>query len=267
MQQRYVHGYDAREQQRLRDQGHTLVEIIHGGTAYPPGCLVLEAGCGIGVQTIPLAQRNPMARFVAIDRSGASLAIARESARAAGISNVAFGRADIYALPFATASFDHVFVCFVLEHLPDPGRALLLLQEVLKPGGTMTIVEGDHGSTYFHPDHRAARNAVQCLVRLQAEDGGDALIGRRLYPLMTGAGLSRVRVRPAVVYVDASRPQLVENFTRRTFIAMVAGIRDRAIAARLTTAREFDAGIRALERTTAPDGVFCYTFFKGVGER
>jgi hypothetical protein len=46
---------------------------------------------------------------------------------------------------------------------------------------------------------------------------------------------------------------------------MIEGVRGRAIAAGLTTARRFDAGIRALHRTTRTDGVFCYTFFRGVG--
>jgi hypothetical protein len=68
-----------------------------------------------------------------------------------------------------------------------------------------------------------------------------------------------------MVYVDASRPDLVENFTEKTFIAMIEGVRQPAIAAGLTSARRFNAGIRDLRRATHADGVFCYTFFKGVG--
>ena len=70
-----------------------------------------------------------------------------------------------------------------------------------------------------------------------------------------------------MVYVDASRPDLVDGFTRKTFTAMIEGIREPAIAAGLIEPERFDAGVRALYRTTEPDGVFCYTFFKGVGER
>jgi ubiquinone/menaquinone biosynthesis C-methylase UbiE len=263
----YVHGYQAHEQERLRDQGHTLVELVHGDTAYPPGSLVLEVGCGVGVQTVELAQRSPRARFVAIDQSEASIVLARRAVHATRLRNVNFLRTNIFALPFAKQSFDHVFVCFVLEHLDDPARALALLRELLRPGGTVTIVEGDHGSTYFHPESDAARAAIQCQVTLQARAGGNALIGRQLYPLMIGARFTNVRVCPRMVYVDASRPDLVEGFTKKTFTAMIQGVRASAIAARLATPRQFDAGIRALHRTTRRDGVFCYTFFKGVGER
>ena len=98
------------------------------------------------------------------------------------------------------------------------------------------MIEGDHGSTYFHPDSAAARAAIQCLVELQRAAGGNALIGRRLYPLMVAAGFDEVRVSPRMVYVDASRPDLVDGFTRKTFTAMIEGVREPAIAAGLIDA-------------------------------
>jgi hypothetical protein len=68
-------------------------------------------------------------------------------------------------------------------------------------------------------------------------------------------------------YVDSSRPDLVDGFTKKTFTAMIEGVRVSAIAAGLIKAESFDAGVRDLYRTTEADGVFCYTFFKGVARR
>jgi hypothetical protein len=68
-----------------------------------------------------------------------------------------------------------------------------------------------------------------------------------------------------VVYVDGSRPGLADAFTRKTFGAMIQGVREPAMAAGLIDASTFDAGIRALDRAAEPDGVFCYTFFRAVG--
>jgi SAM-dependent methyltransferase len=263
----YVHGYDERANERLDDQARTLVELLHADTSYPAGSLVLEAGCGVGAQTVTLAQRSPAAQFVSIDDEPTSVAAARLRVEAAGLANVELREADIFALPLAPASFDHVFVCFVLEHLDRPVEALTLLRELLKPGGTMTVIEGDHGSTYFHPDSAAAHEAIQCQVELQRAAGGDSNIGRRVYPLLVEGGFDAVRVRPLMVYVDASRPELVDGFTRRTFTAMIEGVREDAIAGALIDPERFDAGIRDLYRTAEADGVFCYTFFKGVGVR
>ena len=263
----YVHGYNPRENERLQDQAGTLVDLLHADTAYPPGSTVLEAGCGVGAQTVTLAQRSPAARFTSIDLSADSIAEAARRTSRAGLTNVEFRQADIFALPFDVASFDHVFVCFVLEHLARPVEALTILKSLLRPGGTMTVIEGDHGSTYFYPDSFAAHAAIQCLVALQHKAGGNALIGRQIYPLMVEAGFDAVRVSPRMVYVDASRPDLVDGFTRKTFTAMIEGVRESAIAAGLTRPESFDAGIRDLRRATEADGVFCYTFFKGVGAK
>jgi len=178
---------------------------------------------------------------------------------------VEFRQADLFDLE--KELFDHVFVCFVLEHLSRPREALGVLKGLLRPGGTITVIEGDHGSAYFHPDSDAAREAIACQVELQRRAGGNANIGREVYPLLVGAGFKGVRVSPRMIYADSSRPHLVDGFTRKTFTAMIEGVRGDAIAAGIVQSERFDDGIKALHRSTEADGVFCYTFFKGVGEK
>jgi len=260
----YVHGYSPREATRLADQADTLSDLLHHDTAFGAGECVLECGCGTGAQTLRLAAHSPGARIVSADISETSIGIARTRLRDAGLLNVHHLVADLFALPFAPHSFDHVFVCFVLEHLAEPVAALRALKRVLRPGGSITVIEGDHGSWYCYPETAAARAVVRCLVDVQASLGGDALIGRRLYPLLREAGFEDVNVNPRMVYVDSSRPQWVEGFSKNTFIAMVEGVRQPALAQGLISEAEWDTGIRDLYRATAPDGTFCYTFFKAV---
>lgn len=263
----YVHGYSAREGARLADQATTLTELLHADTFYSPGRLVLEAGCGVGAQTVILAGNSPHATFTSIDLSGESLAEAQRQVQDAGLTNVTFQQAGIFDLPFASACFDHIFVCFVLEHLRNPAGALTALMRVLKPGGSITVIEGDHGSAYFHPDSGHARQAIQCLVDLQRQAGGDGLMGRRLYPLLVQAGYRDVQVSPRMVYVDASRPALADGFTRKTFTAMVEGVGGQAVGQGLMDESSWAAGIRDLYRAAEDDGTFCYTFFKAVALR
>jgi SAM-dependent methyltransferase len=263
----YVHGYDENARARLQDQAQSLVDLLHSDTSYPAGSTVLEAGCGTGAQTVTLARNSPGARITSIDVSALHLEEARARVKTAGLTNVEFREADLFTLLAGEESFDHVFVCFVLEHLSRPREALAVLKGLLRPDGSITLIEGDHGSAYFHPDSDAAREAIGCQVELQRRAGGNANIGREVYPLLVGAGFKRVRVSPRMVYADASRPDLVDGFTRKTFTAMIEGVREAALAAGIVKSERFDNGIKALYRTAEADGVFCYTFFKGVGEK
>lgn len=263
----YVHGYSERESERLYDQAGALVELLHNDTRYPSGSTVLEAGCGVGAQTRILARNSPNSKITSIDISPGSISKAKALVEGEGRSNVAFQVADIFDLPFEDASFDHIFVCFVLEHLKDPEGALNGLRRVLRDDGTITVIEGDHGSAYFHPDSEDARQAIGCLVKLQAEAGGDSMIGRRLYPLLVGAGYKDVQVAPRVVYVDSSRPHLVEEFTRNTFTAMVEEVGEQVLSKGMMDERTWKKGIADLYRTAGPDGTFSYSFFKALGRK
>jgi ubiquinone/menaquinone biosynthesis C-methylase UbiE len=131
--QDYVHGYTQREKDRLHDQAGTLTDLLHSDTHYPAGARVLEAGCGVGAQTVILAHGSPDARITSIDISADSLAQAQKLAARENLTNVQFQQADIFNLPFHDATFDHIFVCFVLEHLSAPAGALSELRRVLKP--------------------------------------------------------------------------------------------------------------------------------------
>jgi SAM-dependent methyltransferase len=261
----YVHGYSPREARRLTAQAQTLAGLLHEGTAYPAGSRVLEVGCGVGAQTVHLVTGSPAARIAAVDISAQSLRRARAAvAAAAPGAAVRWHHADLHDLPFADNSFDHLFICFVLEHLRDPLRAAAGLRRVLRPGGTITVIEGDHGSAFFYPDSPFARAVIDSQVRLQAAAGGDAHFGRRLQPLLTEAGYQEVTVMPRAVYADQTRPEMVAGFTRDTFTAMMESVRDDALAAGLIGPEAWDRGIADLRRTAAAGGTFHYTFAKAV---
>jgi ubiquinone/menaquinone biosynthesis C-methylase UbiE len=264
---KYVHGYSEREALRLNDQAATLVDIIHNDSIFPKDSLVLEAGCGVGAQTKIIAKKNPDSNFISVDLSEDSIKEAKGMIKTLGIDNVELKQADIYNLPFKDLTFDSVIICFVLEHLHNPMQALNELKRVLKKGGTIVAIEGDHGSTFFYPDSKYASSAINCLIQLQKQNGGNSNIGRELYPLFKSIGFLDISVSPRMVYVDASRPQLVEGFIKNTFTAMIEGISEKAIQQGIVDSLAFKKGIKDLYRTAELDGVFCYTFFKGFGTK
>ena len=261
----YVHGYNERESVRLEDQANCLSELLHYDSIFPKGSTILEAGCGIGAQTKIIAPKNPDSKFISIDISEESLNKADTLIKSLDINNVEFQIGNIFDLKFQEGSFDHIFVCFVLEHLPNPQDALIILKKFLKKGGTITLIEGDHGSTYFYPYSQYAQAAINAQVKLQSDNGGNALIGRQLYPLLLTSGFKKCKVSPRMVYVDSSKPDFVDGFTKNTFTAMIEGIKEKAVNSSIMDAVSFDRGVKDLYRTTQKDGVFCYTFFKGIG--
>jgi hypothetical protein len=94
--------------------------------------------------------------------------------------------------------------------------------------------------------------------------GGNSLIGRELFPLMNRAGYNDINISPRMVYVDSSKPDLVEGFTKNTFNAMVEGVKDQALELKMIDEETWNKGIKDLYTAAGQDGVFCYTFFKGT---
>ncbi len=106
---------------------------------------LLEAGCGTGRMTPQLAQR--VQEMVAIDFSLESLRVNAKKIKEAGIKNVHLVQADLCRLPFASARFDRVVSCQVLEHVPGPKArlaAVAQLARVLRPGGVLTLSAYKH---------------------------------------------------------------------------------------------------------------------------
>ncbi|MEL7003230.1 MAG: methyltransferase domain-containing protein [Bacteroidota bacterium] len=263
---RYVHGYSDEETRRLNNQAKSISDLLHWDSVWDEGSLILEAGCGVGAQTKIIGSKNPESNFISIDISEKSISKAQETIKSLDIGNVEFQQADVFDLPYNDESFDHVFVCFILEHLAKPELALQELKRVVKKQGTITVIEGDHGSTYFYPDSEAARNAVKAQVDLQHQNGGNANIGRELFPLISSVGFVDVNVDSRPVYVDESKAEMVDGFIKNTFTAMIEGIKEEALSKKLISKSEIEKGIKDLYKT-AEGGTFCYTFFKAVGKK
>lgn len=170
-----------------------------------PGMTVLDAGCGTGGITRGLAKAisaERSGRLIGVDADANALEIARNEGLA-GIPGAELLQADVYALPFADASFDAVFCHGVLEHLRRPIDGLRELRRVLRPGGVIGVVDAEHDSRVVWPMAGTLEAAIALMDRLIANDSGwtfpersgsDTQIGRRLRELLHEAGFVGVRV-------------------------------------------------------------------------
>lgn len=264
----YVHGYSERETQRLYEQAEILEAILHTGTEFSAEAKVLEAGCGVGGQTRLLVKHSPDAVFTCIDISEKSLAMAKKLKEQGGFESVAFQQANIHSLDFADETFDHIFICFVLEHLDDLIAALTELKRVLKTGGTLTVIEGDHGSCFWHPETSESVAAWNGLITAQHRQGHDPNIGRRLTPLLTEAGLDVQSCKPAWLYADRLCPELRDGMVNHIIVPMVQSAEKQILDENLVPKDTYTKGIADLSRVDEIDeGTFFYTWFKAVAKK
>lgn len=102
---------------------------------------ILDVGCGCGDTTLELARRTgPSGSAVGIDLSAPMLERASESARAAGVTNVAFWNTDAQVHEFTRADFDVVYSRFGVMFFFEPVRAFANLRRAVRPGGRVAFV-------------------------------------------------------------------------------------------------------------------------------
>ncbi len=113
-----------------------LVEVAEPG----PEDATLDVACGPG--TVVMAFARVVRRSVGLDATPAMLDQARRLAARDAIHNVAWQAGDVYALPYAEASFDVVSCRFAFHHLHEPARALAEMVRVCRPKGRIVLCDG-----------------------------------------------------------------------------------------------------------------------------
>ncbi len=185
-----------------------------------PDDRVLDVPCGNGFYTEMLASRlSPSGRLVAVDACDEYLAEARgRLGRAGRVGEVV--KADAYRLPFRDRSFDVVWCAQSLVSL-DPARAVSAMANVVKPTGTLAILEGDeirHVLLSWPAELEAALPAA--VLQASATRYGDAIKlspARRLRRLLRESGFRSIRRRTVVMERSAPFDGQTSDFLRRHF--------------------------------------------------
>lgn len=119
---------------------HIRAEAMFDLVDWPPGTLVLDAGCAQGFFSYEMMKRGY--RVVMTDWLGeAKPKTVQDMARAfrKGRAPFRFFGSDLRRLPFRDDTFDGILCSDVLEHIPEDEAALGELVRILKPGGTLII--------------------------------------------------------------------------------------------------------------------------------
>lgn len=157
-----------------------------------PGMSVLDVGCGPGTITADLAALVAPGTLTAVESAPAVLEQAREVVAERGLDNVTLAVDDVHALGFADDTFDVVHAHQVLQHVPDPVRALREMRRVCRPGGVVAARDGDYASMAWHPDTPGLDEWLDLYRRVTRANGGDPDAGRRLLSWAQQAGFDDV---------------------------------------------------------------------------
>ena len=167
-----------------------------------PGMRLLDAGCGIGLETTRLALNHPQALVTGLDRNRELLEIAQGRTDPPP-ANLRWLEGDLAALELPTTSFDAIRTERVLMYLNDEEfeRALDDLVRLLRQGGRLALFELDYGATILAPG-----TADDALLR-RIDDALRAslpqpLAGRRIPELLAARKLRDVVATPFSFAVD-----------------------------------------------------------------
>ncbi len=187
-----------------------------------PGMRILDYGCGPGDVLLHVARLvGDTGSVLGIDRDAASLATARERARAVGLGNVDVRRADL-GTDTIDGPFDAVVGRRVLMYLPDPVATMRALVGALKPGGLVVCQEHDAvmtpGSAMPLPLHTTVHDLIWRTVE---REGGDTRMGFRLASVLTRAGLVIEGIRAEALVQTATLRQPTAALVRLMLPRMV----------------------------------------------
>lgn len=236
----YIHGVQPEEQDRLRLLNKLTNQLFLNFVAVNNGDEILELGSGLGIVANLMADKNPAGKVTGIEYAAEQIAGCEQSK-----ANLEFVQGDAHQLPFENDTFDVVYGRYVLEHLQDPPTALREVYRVLKTGGKAYFQENTISTMRIHPQCPTFDMVWDRFIQLQAQLGGDAEIGVKLYQYMKRAGFATPipSFAEELHYPEKGTHQLwIDNI-----IGNVESGREQLVAMGLATSAQVDLAVRELE--------------------
>lgn len=183
------------ELERLKMQATVAIGLeqeVWKNAGLRSGMKVLDLACGPGFISCELAKTVGGGHVTGVDISEELIAVAHQVKASEKIANTSFSTGNIYELALPENSFDFVYARFLFQHLEKPELALENILRVLKPGGTLCVLDIDDNWTSFSPASTAFIKFIRRAGAGQKRKGGNRLIGSQLYGLLNGAGFKNV---------------------------------------------------------------------------
>jgi len=164
------------------------------------GDTLVDAGCGLGLETARLAADHPATTVIGLDRDPDVLAAAGR--QAPDLPNLRWRPGDVTALDLPPGTVDVVRTERVLMYVSSLGDAVASIRSVLSAGGTYTGFELDYGGTILPPVGLAPARIDDLTDRLE-QALPQPWAGRLLPEALAAGGMAVTAVEPFAFGVDA----------------------------------------------------------------
>lgn len=213
----YVHGFTKDEQDRLYRQAEFFEPYIYRNVDFSENDSLVEIGCGVGAQTEILLRRFPHLQITSIDASPSQLNRAKKHLSSLSTDplkskKVTLLKGNAEKLPFKPNTFDAAFLCWFLEHLPHPMKALKEIKKSLKPNGTLICNEVMHATFFLHPYSPATLQYWFEFNDHQWNQKGDPFVGAKLGNYLKQAGFKNIQTEIIQLHFDNRTPKLRARF-------------------------------------------------------
>lgn len=184
----------------------------------------LDVGCGGGHVAILIAGIvGPQGRVIGTDADAEILALAREDAKAAKLTNITFQQLDVSACSW-DKEFDLAYARFLFSHLKEPENCIAAMVKACASGGTIVIEDTDFAGSFCYPTSPAYERYKELYQELLQARGGDSNIGPKLPVLLRKAGIQQLELNVIQPVHIRGEGKLMAPFTMsRISNALTAG--------------------------------------------
>ncbi len=263
----YLHGYSKEEQDRLLHQAEMTENTIYQSIDFSDAKHVLEVGSGVGAQTEILLRRYPKLNLTCVDLNESQIEVAKEYLKGRPHCH---GRYDIKKmnaehLDFDT-QFDGAFLCWVLEHVPEPKKILSEVRRVLKPGSQIYITEVMNSSFFLDPYSPHVWKYWMAFNDFQLEQAGDPFVGAKLGNLLLSQGYKNIYTKVKNWHFDNRKPQHRTKFLSY-WKDLLLSASDILVKNNCVTEEDVRMVSKELNEVGRnPDAVFSYSFMQAQAE-
>ena len=226
----YILGTSDKEIERLDFQHQVWADSVlplWEEAGLGKGQKILDLGCGPGFASMDLARRvGPDGWVIAVDASEKFISFLDQQIEAGALNNILTLVCDVHALDLPAKSVDGIFARWVLCFVKDPGKVIEEAVRVLRPGGSLVIMDYfNYLSVNIFPNRDSFTKLFQAYKQSLLDQGGTYDIGQYLPQMISDNAMEIISLqsiariaRPGteiwewfILFTESFLPKLIEQ--------------------------------------------------------